>query len=468
MTKKLAERILELFRQGSGLSEYEIENPSQELSKIVSIILSECKCSLVDENGNYIRYGSSIDINIVEKIILKLLSDNTIIPGEITTKALVKEGIEGPNIDIQFNKKYNYTTQITELEIIPIMPDNFERCLGKNNSEIQTKLMDEILKPYVKELIFSNAVLMKRSPIGAFISKSLFRKKTPDMLKQAYTKILRRYLKRANAYQQKNSIQYIVENILQNQSFKTEIINSSINSTELQMLGRVYTGFNGLVYNMITTTLSRLTSKESPNKDLTQIQDIYYTIIGVLETLTTNINNLNEKQIEEKLKIINRNFSIIPNNQYPSESLYRRSDVNKDLYGNKLKFVEPANIEKAMQNLCIRIRAVINTKSQMNNTEFIREVLRINYRFIRIQPFNNANGRTSRALINMLLQANGLSAYFEKDIRIKYIKSLTQAHELIAQNENQYVYCLINNPSECAKYEKEYLSTDIPILIVKD
>ena len=107
MTKKLAERILELFRQGSGLSEYEIENPSQELSKIVSIILSECKCSLVDENGNYIRYGSSIDINIVEKIILKLLSDNTIIPGEITTKALVKEGIEGPNIDIQFNKFKN-------------------------------------------------------------------------------------------------------------------------------------------------------------------------------------------------------------------------------------------------------------------------------------------------------------------------------------------------------------------------
>lgn len=234
------------------------------------------------------------------------------------------------------------------------------------------------------------------------------------------------------------------------------------------MLGKIYTGFNGLVYNMITSTVSMLTLKESPNKELVQIQDIYYTIISTLTALATDITVLNEKQIEETLKIVNRNFNIMPNSSYPNKSGYRQNDINKDLYGNKLKFVEPGNIEKSMQNLCIRVRAIINNKNQINNEDFIKEVMRINYRFIRIQPFKSANGRTSRALINMLLQTKGMSAYFEKDIRLKYISSLTQAHEIIAKNEEKYIYSLINNPADCARYEEEYLTKKVPLLIVKD
>ena len=72
---------------------------------------------------------------------------------------------------------------------------------------------------------------------------------------------MQKHIKGTNRYQLKNSVNYIVDNILQNQMFKTELINSSINSTELQMLGKIYTGFNGLVYNMITSTVSMLTLK---------------------------------------------------------------------------------------------------------------------------------------------------------------------------------------------------------------
>lgn len=468
MIKTLARRILELFKQGKGLSQYEINHPSIELSKIVSIIASECKCSLIDDNGNYIRYGSSIDIETVEKIILSLLCEENIIPSELTSKALTKEGIQGPNINIIFNKKYNYTTQITEIEIAQIMPNTFEKYLGKNNSEIQTKLMDEVIKPYVKEIIFSNDTLIKRSPIGAFISRSLFRKKSPRALKQTYAKILQRYVKRDNKYKIKNSVNYIVDNILQNPMFKKELINSSINSTELQMLGRVYTGFNGLVYNMITATLSMLTLKESPNNELVQIQDIYYTAIAVLNTLATDATNLDENQIEIMIRAINRDFSILLNNQYQVVSIYRQNVINKDLYGNELLFIQPKEIEQAMKNLCARIRAILVNKDKITSEDFIKEVMRINYRFIRIQPFKNANGRTSRALINMLLQTKGMSAYFEKDIRLKYIKSITEAHETISKYQEQYIYNLVNNPAECAKYEEQYLQKKVPILIVKD
>ena len=67
--KELSKKILKLLEQGTGLEQEKINNPSMDLLKIVSIILSECKCSIVDTKGNYLRYGSSIknNFNIIRK-----------------------------------------------------------------------------------------------------------------------------------------------------------------------------------------------------------------------------------------------------------------------------------------------------------------------------------------------------------------------------------------------------------------
>lgn len=467
MIRNLAKELLELLKNGKGLSQLEIKKPSSELSIIVSLIASECKCSLVDDEGNFIRYGSSIDIKLVEKIVLNLLGSNNRIPRDIVEKALEKEGISGPKIDLHFTKKHNQTFGITELEITPIMPNDFEIYLGKNNTEIQSKLMDDILKPYVKELIFANEILVKRSPIGAFISKTLFRNKSTESMKRTYKKLLKKHIKDVNRYEIDNYVKYIIDNVLQNGMFKNELINSSINSTELQILGKVYTGFSGLLYNMISTTLSMLTLKDSPNKEISQIYEIYYTMIGVLTSISTDISKMEANVIEDNIKIANRNFSISSEKISIYKSNYRQNDINKDSYGNSIKFVEPCNITVAMNNLIIRIKAILWNKEKMNDEEFIKEVIRINYRFLRIQPFKNANGRTSRALINMILETKGMLACFDKNTRLEYIKSLKEAHEIINKKENEYLYCLTNNPTECTKYEDEYLRKDLPILVIK-
>lgn len=96
----------------------------------------------------------------------------------------------------------------------------------------------------------------------------------------------------------------------------------------------------------------------------------------------------------------------------------------------------------------------------------IKEVFRINYRFIRIQPFKTANEITGRALINILLQAKGMNAYFEKQIRQKYIQSIEQAHKAILNFQEDYINNLVNNPNECAKYEQEYLQQKLPVIIL--
>ena len=129
-------------------------------------------------------------------------------------------------------------------------------------------------------------------------------------------------------------------------------------------------------------------------------------------------------------------------------------------------FVPYNYIETTMNHLCLRMKALLLNKDKITNEEYIKEVFRINYRFIRIQPFKTANGRTSRALINILLQAKGMSAYFENEIRQKYIKSLEQAHKTITKYEEQYINNLVNNPNECAKFEQEYLEQKFPIIIL--
>lgn len=459
--KELSKKILKLLEQGTGLEQEKINNPSMDLLKIVSIILSECKCSIVDTKGNYLRYGSSINISVVEKIILTLLGNENKIPKELIKEALASREIQGPNVDINIKKIYDYNTQKIQLQIAPIMLENFEEVLGKNNSEMQTEIMEQVLKPYVKQLIFSNNTLMKRSPIGAFISKTFFKKKTAEQIKKIYFKILCKYIEIKEEQQVKNTVDYIVDNIMFNNMFKTELINKAINSTELQILGRVYTGFSGLVYNMITTTISMLIEKTSVNEELKQIEEIFNTIIGVLKVLGTDLQQLETEQIVEKIKQINAYF-----NNSTEKSNYRTTHVYMDIYGNNLVFVPYNYIETAMNHLCLRMKALLLNKDKITNEEYIKEVFRINYRFIRIQPFKTANGRTSRALINILLQAKGMSAYFENEIRQKYIKSLEQAHKTITKYEEQYINNLVNNPNECAKFEQEYLEQKFPIIIL--
>lgn len=358
--KEMVEKVLNLLENGKGLQQEEIVNPSMEVLKLVSIILNECKCSIIDNNGNFIRYGSSINISVVEQMILNLLSEQNKIPKEITEKALTIQEIKGPEIDIVVEKIYDHSKEKIELQIEPIIFNSFEEILGKNNSEMQTKIIEEVLKPYVKQLIFSNNTLMKRSPVGAFISKAFFRKKTPEQIKKVYLKIIKEYLNNYDEYQIQNTVNYIVDNIMFNNMFKTELINKAINSTELQILGRVYTGFSGLVYNMITTTISMILSKPSPNERVNEIKEIFNTMVEMLKVLNTDLEHLEQEQIAKKIKQVNGYFNENEKAQYR---------VNQIEIDDNILYVPYNYIENTMNNLCLRIKALLLNKNEISNED---------------------------------------------------------------------------------------------------
>ena len=103
----------------------------------------------------------------------------------------------------------------------------------------------------------------------------------------------------------------------------------------------------------------------------------------------------------------------------------------------------------------------------MENETYIKEVIRIHYRFLRISPFESGNGKTARALVNMLLQSKGMIGIFRKEKRKEYIEYIVKANKIIKPNECKYIEALIKNLMECIETENEFLEENIPFLLAK-
>ena len=121
-----------------------------------------------------------------------------------------------------------------------------------------------------------------------------------------------------------------------------------------------------------------------------------------------------------------------------------------------------------MQNICKMIKVLLDKKDEVSTETYIKEVFRIHYRFVRIQPFESANGRTARAIVNMLLQSKAMIGIFRKEKRKEYIEAISEADKVIKKNEKMYVECLVENPIECIELENEFLDKGLPFLVVKN
>lgn len=173
MVRYTANEILNLLRRNEGIVYEDIINPDMELKKIIDIVLSECRCSVVDKYGNYMRFGSSTDVRVIKMIIQILLSDTKIIPPEIVSIALTKEGVMGPFKQIDFHKKYDKENETYDIVLQDIFPNEFYVSIFKDNEEIRDKFLNNIIKPYVKNVIYENDVLMEKSPIMSYIYKNI-------------------------------------------------------------------------------------------------------------------------------------------------------------------------------------------------------------------------------------------------------------------------------------------------------
>ena len=472
MIKENAAEMLELIRKNDGIDSERFINPDMEIQKIIDIILSECRCSIIDKEGNYARFGSSTDIRVIRLLIQKLLSNSKEISPEIVSMALTKEGVIGPFKKIGLEKKYNEETKMYEIDMEDVFPNEFHVNMFKTDLELRENFLNEILKPYVKNIILENDVLMSKSPIMSYVNKYVLKyfypPKTKEELTESLTKILKEKLSTTEEKLVENIADYIFINIMNNKFFKDELINRTIDTTELQKLGKITVSFRSLVDNMSYETLQMVELRNFPYGEIISIKDTFYTLTAVLEALCTSFESLNEEEILKVIEDINVRYNITNKTKNQSEVKYRSKEITSCKYGSTADFMEPNNIKVALLNICKMIKVLLSKKDEIDDELFIKEVLRIHYRFIKIQAFESANGRTARAIVNILLQAKGYIGIFRKEKRNEYFASIEDANKIIRENEVRYLETLVNNPMECSELENKFLSIDqLPFILVK-
>ena len=471
MIKDATTIMLKLIKQNEGLNQSELFDNDMELQKIVDIILSECRCSIIDKDGNYTRFGSSTDIRIIKMLIQIFLSNIKEISPEIVSIALTKEGVIGPFKKISFEKKFDEEKQRYDIEIGEVFPKDFHVNLFKTNLNVREEFMNNIIKPYVKNMIWENDSLMNKSPITSYISK-FFAKlfitpKSDEETVKELSQILNSGINESNKDLIENISNYIFINIMNNKYFKKELVDRTLDTTELQKLGKISIGFNSLVENMSYQTLQMIELRNFPYGEIISIKDTFYTMIAVLEALSTDFENLDENDILAKIEKINMLYNVTNKNKNQENAVYRDKEITSSKYGNSDEFVKPENIKNALQNLCKMIKVLLNKKDTIDNETYIKEVLRIHYRFIKIHAFESGNGRTARAIVNSLLQSKGLIGIFRKEKRKDYLEYIKNANKIIKENEGKYLSALSEKTLECIELENEFLNIEnIPFLLV--
>lgn len=465
MIRETANDILKLLKNGTGLEKEQVfESPSRDVQKIIAIILNECRCSAVDRNGTSKKDETNIDIVKIRNIIMTFLSNVQELQEELVLSVLTKDEIIGPFIKLKFTKSYDSDFEKFDLQIEEPFEDDFKDILGCNDDNIKEKVMEEIIKPYVKNLIHNNRTLSQRDKIREFIDRNFGKKKDTEELIKEYSELLKE-ISSMGEDKIYNTANYILKNILENRYFKNEIINNTIKHTDLQILGRKYVTFNNLVDSMTSEVYEMLIQKESPNKQIGEIKQIYSDIVTQLLILSTDFNKLTKSKIEGQIKQINRGISsnLYENNKkYVNlETGYRNIDTSIEKNNHEISFVKHVYIEEAMKNLVLSIKNLLKEAEELDNRSYIKEVTRINYRLVRINPFIDGNIRTSKAVSNILLQDKNMVAYFDKEEKDEYINTINKAHLLIAENskvEKEYMKNLVSDPEKCREIEDRFLS----------
>mgnify|MGYP000842442381 FL=1 len=124
-----------------------------------------------------------------------------------------------------------------------------------------------------------------------------------------------------------------------------------------------------------------------------------------------------------------------------------------------VKMVEHQNVPFCMKRISEDIQELVQSASKMNKDDYLKRAVQLNYRFIRIHPFVDSNGRTSRALLNMMTIPKGMLIEVPKERKNEFIKAQRESNKKM--DKQGYFELLNNNREELKKIEKD--NTELPV-----
>ena len=193
------------------------------------------------------------------------------------------------------------------------------------------------------------------------------------------------------------------------------------------------------------------------NKIHTDISQIYSDVEAQLVAYSTDITKLSPEEIEKTIKQINRaSLQDERLKQYIGDNGYRTANVG--LSGNSLELLKKEYVEDAMSTISKDIYELAQSASTMDKEEYLKRAIGLQYRFIRIHPFPDSNGRTSRALLNMMTIPKGILVNFPKDKKLEYNMASNENH--MEMDTKNYLQLIEGNAEELSNIE---MSTEMPL-----
>lgn len=162
--------------------------------------------------------------------------------------------------------------------------------------------------------------------------------------------------------------------------------------------------------------------------------------------------------IYELLKIHSILFSHTPFPEYAGR--YRNSAAR--ILGSRVDLVDYTDIPMSMMRASYHFNEIIHKKNDLD--EYIRSAIRLHATLIKIHPFPDGNGRSTRALLNLLMKYIGLPpTYVKLEEKDKYCEALDDA--IIDNNTKKLEqFFLFKLANAIIENDEEFSSEAIKIL----
>lgn len=119
-----------------------------------------------------------------------------------------------------------------------------------------------------------------------------------------------------------------------------------------------------------------------------------------------------------------RLFSRFPHPEYGGQ----KRENNTLVIGAKFETIDYADIFDELDKLNEEVKSYFANRANIPMSEYIKAVARTHHKITVIHPFQDGNGRTSRAFMNVeLVRAGILPIYIKVDEKPKYIEALAEA-----------------------------------------
>lgn len=432
-----------------------------ESEMLIHIISNECKSTIVasDKQGNIQprRYESDVIKENVHQIVRQLILNGGTIPKEVMNSIICSDGmIAGVNSDIQLYKgiRENEDGSVERTASI----GNSVIDLFQLNPDTLKLIKEEVYDKFARQFILQNAEKLPRlNKFSIFKERILHGKEDKEFINKRFVSVL----KSENKYDDdiiKATANYHLD-YMYNDKFKEKLLNVVNGGTTLVPIDSKgkNTSFNQLLKAISAETGDLANLIPDINKIHKDIEQIYSDVEAQLLAYSTDITKLNASQIEEKIKQINQASLKNPNLQKGlGDSGYRKIKVG--IKNNDVKMVEVRRVPLCMKRLAKDIQELVQNESSMDKDQYLKRAVQLNYRFIRIHPFTDSNGRTSRALLNMMTIPKGILIEVPKEKKSEFVKAQRDTNE--EMDKHGYFELLNDDMRELEQIERD--NTELP------